>query len=161
MINMSSECEYDWHWKISACSTEYEAYDFAHSPPIFIFWLGRLIFSVSINNRIHRFCLPMPFRFRKHKGHDLAYDVKIMTSQDIVIPYVHFCRTMCVDIADTTVPNLQTTYELCFGGNVVFWIFWIVWFFPRKYKYRCVRVYVWFKDDNHIHNILTINRYAL
>jgi hypothetical protein len=45
MINMSSECEYDWYWKIS------------------------------------RFCLPMPFRFRKHKGHDLAYDVKIMTSQ--------------------------------------------------------------------------------
>ena len=27
---------------------------------------------------IHRFCLPLPFRF---KGHDLAYDVKIMTSQ--------------------------------------------------------------------------------
>ena len=24
---------------------------------------------------IHRFCLPMPFRFRKHKGHDLAYDI--------------------------------------------------------------------------------------
>ena len=24
---------------------------------------------------IHRLCLPMPFRFRKHKGHDLAYDV--------------------------------------------------------------------------------------
>jgi hypothetical protein len=49
---MSSECEYDWYWKISACSTEYEAYDFAHSPPNFIFsffWLGRLIFSVSIN----------------------------------------------------------------------------------------------------------------
>ena len=30
---------------------------------------------------IHRFCLPMPFHFRKHKGHDLAYDIKIMTSQ--------------------------------------------------------------------------------
>ena len=30
---------------------------------------------------IHRFCLPMPFRFRKHKDHVLAYDVKIMTSQ--------------------------------------------------------------------------------
>ena len=30
---------------------------------------------------IHRFCLTMPFRFRKHKRHDLAYDVKIMTSQ--------------------------------------------------------------------------------
>jgi hypothetical protein len=27
MINMSSECEYDWYWKISACSTEYEACD--------------------------------------------------------------------------------------------------------------------------------------
>ena len=30
---------------------------------------------------IHRFCLPMLFHFRKHKGHDLAYDVKIMTSR--------------------------------------------------------------------------------
>ena len=27
MINMSSECEYDWYWKISACSTEYEVCD--------------------------------------------------------------------------------------------------------------------------------------
>ena len=27
MINMSSECEYDWCWKISACSTEYEVCD--------------------------------------------------------------------------------------------------------------------------------------
>ena len=27
MINKSSECEYDWYWKISACSTEYEVCD--------------------------------------------------------------------------------------------------------------------------------------
>ena len=27
MINMSSECEYDWNWKISACLTEYEVCD--------------------------------------------------------------------------------------------------------------------------------------
>ena len=27
MINMSSECEYDWYWKILACSTEYEVCD--------------------------------------------------------------------------------------------------------------------------------------
>ena len=27
MINMSSECAYDWYWKISACSTEYEVCD--------------------------------------------------------------------------------------------------------------------------------------
>jgi hypothetical protein len=27
MISISSECEYDWFWKISACSTEYEACD--------------------------------------------------------------------------------------------------------------------------------------
>ena len=27
IINMSSECQYDWHWKISASSTEYEACD--------------------------------------------------------------------------------------------------------------------------------------
>jgi hypothetical protein len=26
MINMSSECEYDWYWKITACSTEYEVF---------------------------------------------------------------------------------------------------------------------------------------
>jgi len=27
MINMSSECEYNWYWKISAYSTEYEVCD--------------------------------------------------------------------------------------------------------------------------------------
>ena len=34
----------------------------------------------------------------------------------------------------------------------MFWgsVFWIMWFFPRKYKYRCIRVYVWFKDDKHV-----------
>ena len=36
-----------------------------------------------------------------------------------------------------------------FWGRV-FWIFWIMWFFPRKYKYRCIRIYVWFKDDKHV-----------
>jgi hypothetical protein len=36
-----------------------------------------------------------------------------------------------------------------FWGSV-FWLFWIMWFFPRKYKYRCIRVYVWFKDDKHV-----------
>ena len=36
-----------------------------------------------------------------------------------------------------------------FWGSV-FWIFWIMWFSPRKYKYRCIRVYVWFKDDKHV-----------
>ena len=40
-----------------------------------------LIANIKVGNMIHRFCLPMPFRFRKHKGYDLAYDVKIMTSQ--------------------------------------------------------------------------------
>jgi len=37
---------------------------------------------------------------------------------------------------------------IMFWGSV-FWIFWIMWFFPRKYKYRCIRVFVWFKDDQH------------
>ena len=36
-----------------------------------------------------------------------------------------------------------------FWGSV-FWIFWIMWFFPRKYKYRCIRVYIRFKDDKHV-----------
>ena len=39
------------------------------------------ITNIKFDNRIHRFCSPMPFRFRKHKGHDLAFAVKIMTSQ--------------------------------------------------------------------------------
>ena len=33
------------------------------------------ITNIKVGNRIHWFCLPMPFRFRKHKGHDLAYDI--------------------------------------------------------------------------------------
>ena len=44
---------------------------------------------------------------------------------------------------------LQTAYELRFWGSV-FWIFWIMWFFPRKYKYRCIRIYDWFKNDKHV-----------
>jgi hypothetical protein len=36
-----------------------------------------------------------------------------------------------------------------FWGRV-FWIFWIMWFFPRKYKYRCIRIYLWSKDDKHV-----------
>jgi hypothetical protein len=46
-----------------------------------IFIVFFFITNIKVGNKIHRFCLPMPFRFRKHKGHDLAYDVKIMTSQ--------------------------------------------------------------------------------
>jgi len=44
---------------------------------------------------------------------------------------------------------LQITYELRFWGSI-FWIFRIMYFFPRKYKYRFIRVYVWFKDDKHV-----------
>ena len=53
MINMSSECEYDWYWKnISLLNTIWSLWrvHFAHSPTNFIFWLGRLICSVSINS---------------------------------------------------------------------------------------------------------------
>ena len=44
---------------------------------------------------------------------------------------------------------LQTTYEVRFWGSV-FWIFWIMEFLLRKYKYRCTHVYVWYKDDKHV-----------
>jgi hypothetical protein len=40
-----------------------------------------------------------------------------------------------------------------FSWGSVFCIFWIMWFFLRKYKYICIRVYVWFyrfKDDKHV-----------
>ena len=43
---------------------------------------------------------------------------------------------------------LQTTYELCFGE--AYFEYFESWFFSRKYKYRCIRVYVWFKDDKHV-----------
>ena len=59
----------------------------------------------------------MKFRFRKHKRHDLDYDVKKNSSpcrgyQELC--QVHFCRTMFVDISDTTVPNfiLCLKYEM-------------------------------------------------
>jgi hypothetical protein len=35
IINMSSECEYEWYWKISACSTEYELHILAQQANIF------------------------------------------------------------------------------------------------------------------------------
>jgi hypothetical protein len=35
MIHMSSECEYEWYWKISACSTEYEAHTIILNNSIF------------------------------------------------------------------------------------------------------------------------------
>ena len=44
---------------------------------------------------------------------------------------------------------LQTTYELCFG-EAYFEYFESCDFFLRKYKYRCIRVYVRFKDDKHV-----------
>ena len=36
---------------------------------------------------------------------------------------------------------LQTTYELCFG-EAYFEYFESCDFFPHKYKYKCIRVYV-------------------
>jgi hypothetical protein len=45
-----------------------------------VIFIGFFLLQTS-KSAIHRFCLPMSFRFRKHKGHELAYDVKIMTSQ--------------------------------------------------------------------------------
>ena len=65
----------------------------------------------TAKSAIHQFCLPMPFRFRKHKGHDLAYRLWRKYYDRLGRGYqelwqVHFCRTMFVDIADTTVPNL-------------------------------------------------------
>jgi hypothetical protein len=39
---------------------------------------------------------------------------------------------------------LQTTYELRFREA------YFEYFFPRKYKYRCIRVYGWLKDDKYV-----------
>jgi hypothetical protein len=45
---------------------------------------------------------------------------------------------------------IDTNYLWTMFWGSVFWIFWIMWFFTRKYKYRCIRVYVRFKDDKHV-----------
>ena len=58
MINISSECEYDWYCKISAC---WQNMFVTHSPTNFIFWLDRLIYSVAINSHpdnIHVYLSP-------------------------------------------------------------------------------------------------------
>ena len=61
---------------------------------------------------IHSFSLavmfPISFLFRQHKRHNLDDVVsKRIPSRDYQELFqVHFCRTMCVDIDDTTVPNL-------------------------------------------------------
>ena len=44
---------------------------------------------------------------------------------------------------------LKTTYELCFG-EAYFEYFESCDFSREKYKYRCIRIYVWFKDDKHV-----------
>jgi hypothetical protein len=49
-----------------------------------VIFIGFFLLQTS-KSAIHRLCLPMPFRFRKHIGHDLAYDVKIMTFSAEVI----------------------------------------------------------------------------
>jgi hypothetical protein len=36
--------------------------------PLMVIFIG-VFFITNIKVAIHRFCLPMPFRFRKHKGH--------------------------------------------------------------------------------------------
>ena len=64
VIHMSSECEYDWYWKnISLLDRIWSLWlvRFAHSLTNFIFWLGRLIFSVSINSH--------PYTYITEKGH--------------------------------------------------------------------------------------------
>jgi hypothetical protein len=50
MINMSSEWEYDWYWKNINLLDRIWRLWLAHSPTNFIFWLDKLIFSVSINS---------------------------------------------------------------------------------------------------------------
>jgi hypothetical protein len=49
-----------------------------------------LITNIKVGNRIRWFCLPMPFRFRKHKGHDFAYDV----SAEVIKKYIFVGRCM-------------------------------------------------------------------
>jgi hypothetical protein len=47
MINMSSECEYDWYWKISACSAGwYFRYQSIHI---------QITYTYAVNNYISHF----------------------------------------------------------------------------------------------------------
>jgi hypothetical protein len=54
MINMSSECKYDWYWEISACSTEYEACDsFFISPRSWYQPESRFTYNHSVMTEIY------------------------------------------------------------------------------------------------------------
>jgi hypothetical protein len=58
MISLSSECEYGWYWKISACSTEYEVCDsFASLTHQQTSYSGNQAFSVSINSHPDNICI--------------------------------------------------------------------------------------------------------
>jgi hypothetical protein len=88
MINMSSECEYDWNWKISACS-----------PTNFIFWLGRLIFSYqSIHIQItytYRYTIVVSWLWLRLLLFD-SLTVRILwfrTKFDIYVFIYLFCET--------------------------------------------------------------------
>jgi hypothetical protein len=62
----------------------FESYDFLRENTnidVSVFMFDLRIINMSSECEYDRFCLPMPFHFRKHKGHDLTCDVKIMTSQ--------------------------------------------------------------------------------
>jgi hypothetical protein len=67
--------------------------------PLMVIFIVFFITNIKVGNRIHRFCLPMLFRFRKHKGHDLAYDVKtvfdgvkICFSQHVMLVFILKCE---------------------------------------------------------------------
>jgi hypothetical protein len=53
MINMSYECEYDWYWKISACSTEYEVCDHKHGYIYICIFVGKITWF-----KIFKICFP-------------------------------------------------------------------------------------------------------
>jgi hypothetical protein len=70
-----------------------------------------------------------------------------------LIPKISACRariwSLVANERSERVTKCHKYLSTMFWGSV-FWMFWIMWFFPRKYKYRCIRVYVWFKDNKHV-----------
>jgi hypothetical protein len=134
MINMSSECVYDWYWKISACSA-YVPY-LLNTSFIYIY-----MYMLSGCESIDTENISLPSQNMKLSGEwakQTSLKLHILSSR-----LIFFSINYKPEKMNGIFANYLWTM---FCGS----IFWIMWFFPRKYKYRCICVYVWFKDDKHV-----------
>jgi hypothetical protein len=124
---------------------------FAHSLRNFIFWIGRLIFSVSINSMFSVVFIVV------------GNVVDKVDNVEVNLVEVVVCSTNKGNNKITELLQKERTYlTSCWMKTICICYLEVNWLIPkisacrsriwssRKYKYRCTRVYVWFKDDKHV-----------